>query len=117
MLLLEEFNDLQFSANNLCRFGGNAQISSRELQSLILSVSREVNSLKHSGRTLKSEPDRSRFVIFVNHLITIGKPNERLLIVSVTLSTFGMLQMILLESINFSHPPILIDILESPMRF
>jgi hypothetical protein len=28
-----------------------------------------------------------------------------------------MLQMILLETINFSHPPILIDILESPMRF
>jgi hypothetical protein len=33
MLLLEEFNDLQFNADNLCRFGGIAQITSREWHS------------------------------------------------------------------------------------
>jgi hypothetical protein len=32
MLLLEEFNDLQYNADNICRFGGIAQISSREWQ-------------------------------------------------------------------------------------
>jgi hypothetical protein len=32
MLLLEEFNDSQLNADNICRFGGIAEISSRERQ-------------------------------------------------------------------------------------
>jgi hypothetical protein len=49
MLLLEEFNDLQFNADNLFKFGGIAQMSSSQWQSSNLSVRREVHSLRHSG--------------------------------------------------------------------
>jgi hypothetical protein len=38
MLLLEEFNDLQLNADNISRFGGIAEISSRERQLSNLSV-------------------------------------------------------------------------------
>jgi len=140
MLLIEEFNDLQYNASRITRVGAIPLISSRDLQLNKGTSLRRQHSSRHSRRILKLLPLWSNSSSLSDQVRTIGKYSNKLLfscwikilftfedhvdelgfginrrlLLKQILDNFDILEM-KLGKLNIPRPSI--DILVSPVRF